>query len=79
MEKVILLQSVFEHPSVKSMIEKADKKEEKVFDAVVVCCALYGEEPGYYLAHRVNDNIEIYSNIMKIEIMPYHLFQCLDF
>ena len=51
------------------MIEKADKKEEKVFDAVVVCCALYGEEPGYYLAHRVNDNIEIYYNIMKNNII----------
>ena len=53
------MQSVFEHPSVKSMIERADKKEEKVFDVVVVCCALYGEEPGYYLAHRVSNDIEI--------------------
>ena len=42
------------------MIAKADKKEEKVFDVVVVCCALYGEEPGYYLAHRVSNDFEIY-------------------
>ena len=59
------MQSVFEHPSVKDMIAKADKKEEKVFDVVVVCCALYGEEPGYYLAHRVSNDLEIYFQPCK--------------
>ena len=47
------LQTVFQNPLVKDLIERTDKKKEKLFDAVFVCCALYGEEPGYYLAHRV--------------------------
>merc|ERR1712141_780185 len=36
-----------------------DKKTEatKQFDVVVVCCALFGEEPGYYLAHRLNASL----------------------
>ena len=27
--------------------------KEKVFDVVVACCSIFGEEPGYYLAYRV--------------------------
>ena len=48
------LQTVFQNPSVKGLIERTDRHKEKLFDVVFVCCALYGEEPGYYLAHRVS-------------------------
>ena len=54
---------MFQQPSVKDLIERADKKNEKLFDAVVVCCALFGEEPGYYLAHRVSRIFNLFDKI----------------
>ena len=50
---VVLFQIAFQDPLVSKIITDADAKKEKIFDAVVVCCALFGEEPGYYLAKRV--------------------------
>ena len=61
---IILFQSVFQQPSVQNLIEKADEKNEKLFDAVVVCCALFGEEPGYYLAHRVSQKLNCFDKII---------------
>ena len=55
---------MFQQPSVKDLIERADKKNEKLFDAVVVCCALFGEEPGYYLAHRVSQKLNCFDKII---------------
>ena len=47
----------FKHPAVQNLVKEENEKDSKVFDVVVVCCAIFGEEPGYYLAHKFNASL----------------------
>ena len=45
------------HPEVQKLVENPAAAG---FDVVTVCCTLFGEEPGYFLADRFNASLVLY-------------------